>query len=271
MGEDGGNTLGGGGFAGGDGDEELDDTVIDAATAGLDDEDVFAADRVVDFDARFADGELGERDAAVGDAELVADCGHELGVGGAAEDDDIADHGGGVRGKGRGRGGGGEGGLSLERVVEEGGERREGEKERKTEEVKSPSAQSHKYQQPTQKRGKLHSHTLTHFSLKESRADSDADIPKITRMPFSGVELVHRFLFFSNKKEPRRVLAPATWGRHTAAGFPAIISAHDAMRRACMGSCLSLPIHAYPVCPALPCSVRPILFLPTLSSRSSIA
>lgn len=58
----------------------------------------------MDFDTRLADGELGERDAAIGDAELVADCSDELGVGGATENDNVADHGGVVGGERGGEG-----------------------------------------------------------------------------------------------------------------------------------------------------------------------
>jgi len=66
--------------------------VIDLAAAGLHDEDIFLAHRVPDLDAGFADREFGEVDLGRRDAKVGANGLGELGVGGAREEDDIADH-----------------------------------------------------------------------------------------------------------------------------------------------------------------------------------
>lgn len=92
--EDGGDTSGGGRLTGGDGDQELDNAVVDVSAARLDHENVFAADRVLDLHSSLANSKFGECDAAVRDAELVADSVCELRMGRAPEDDDVADHGG---------------------------------------------------------------------------------------------------------------------------------------------------------------------------------
>ena len=66
--------------------------IVDSPASGLDDEDIFAPDRVLDLAAALATGELAE-DAVPGrDVEVVADGVGELRVRVAREHDDVSHH-----------------------------------------------------------------------------------------------------------------------------------------------------------------------------------
>jgi len=56
--DDGSDPTGGGGFTGGNENEELHEVVVYVATPGLDDEDVFITNRLGDFDVGLAIGKL---------------------------------------------------------------------------------------------------------------------------------------------------------------------------------------------------------------------
>lgn len=58
----------------------------------LDDEDILASDAVADLDAGLPDAELGEVDFGWRNAQVCADLLRELRVGGAREEEDIANH-----------------------------------------------------------------------------------------------------------------------------------------------------------------------------------
>lgn len=91
--DDGGDAFGGARLAGRDHDAELHEVVVDAPGTGLDDVDILPADRVLNLAPRFAAGELGEDALALRQAEDVGDVVRELGVGVAAQQNDVADHG----------------------------------------------------------------------------------------------------------------------------------------------------------------------------------
>jgi len=92
--DDGGNSLRRSRLAGRDHNAEVDEVVVDAAGAGLDDVDILAADGVLDLAAALAAREFCEDAVAGRDAEEVADIFRQLRVRVAAEEDDVADHGG---------------------------------------------------------------------------------------------------------------------------------------------------------------------------------
>ena len=80
------------GLAGGDHDAEVDKVIVDGASAGLDDVDILATDRVLDLAATLTDLELAQDAVAGRDAQDVADVLDQLGVRVAAEDDNVLDH-----------------------------------------------------------------------------------------------------------------------------------------------------------------------------------
>lgn len=67
--------------------------VVDGTTTGLDDEDIFSTDRVLDFAARLAYREFAQSAIANWEAKDVANILCQGWVGVPAEDDDIANHG----------------------------------------------------------------------------------------------------------------------------------------------------------------------------------
>jgi hypothetical protein len=80
------------GLACAQGDEELHEVVIHLAAAGLDNVDIFVANAVADLDPSLSIGELLQFDVGRRDAEVGADVVGELRVGGAAEDNNVANH-----------------------------------------------------------------------------------------------------------------------------------------------------------------------------------
>lgn len=72
---------------------ELHEVVVDGTTTGLDDEDIFSTDRVLDFAARLAYREFAQSAIANWEAKDVANILCQGWVGVPAEDDDIANHG----------------------------------------------------------------------------------------------------------------------------------------------------------------------------------
>jgi len=66
--------------------------VIDLAAAALDDEDIFPADALLDFNARLANCELAQQNLRGRNAEMVADGSRELRVRVPAEHDNVSDH-----------------------------------------------------------------------------------------------------------------------------------------------------------------------------------
>ena len=91
--QDDGYALGRGGFAGGHGDQELHEVVVDLSAAGLDEEDIFASNRFAYLDTSLAHGELAEIYSGRWDAEMIADCVGKGGMGASSKDDDVAHHG----------------------------------------------------------------------------------------------------------------------------------------------------------------------------------
>lgn len=89
------NLLCGSRLAGRDGNEQLNEVVVDVAGATLDDKDILSTHRVVDFDTGLANRKLRQHDAAIGDAQHLAHAVDKDRVRGPAEDDNVADHGGG--------------------------------------------------------------------------------------------------------------------------------------------------------------------------------
>ena len=90
--KNGGDLSGRSSLAGGDGDEELDQVVIDTPSARLKNVDILAPDGLVDLDSSLADGKLGQEDITDGDLEVVANCCVELRMGASSQYDDVADH-----------------------------------------------------------------------------------------------------------------------------------------------------------------------------------
>lgn len=87
-----GNSPGGGGLAGRDGDQEFDEMVVDFPTTGLDNVDVLSTDGLLDFNPRLAHGEFRKKDLGRRNSEKIAYCLGEAGVGGAPYNNDIPDH-----------------------------------------------------------------------------------------------------------------------------------------------------------------------------------
>lgn len=79
----------------------LHEVVVDLPTTRLNDEDILAAHRLLDLHARLAHGKFAQEDLSRRDAEVVADGLGELGMAAAAQNHEIADHGG-ARGRGEG-------------------------------------------------------------------------------------------------------------------------------------------------------------------------
>jgi hypothetical protein len=67
--------------------------VVDGTTTGLDDEDIFSTDRVLDFAARLAHREFAQSAIANWKTEDIANILCQGWVGIPAENDDIANHG----------------------------------------------------------------------------------------------------------------------------------------------------------------------------------
>ncbi len=92
KGKNGGDSAGRSNLAGGDCNEQFHNIVIDLATARLDDEDVFASDRLSNLDAGLADCEFAKEAFGWRDSQVIANGLCELGVGTATEYADISHH-----------------------------------------------------------------------------------------------------------------------------------------------------------------------------------
>jgi hypothetical protein len=90
--KDSGDSTSRGGLAGGDGNEELQQVIINLATSGLDDVDVFLTDRLLDLNPGLAHGELREQNLRGWDSQHTADRFGQLRVGSAPDDNKIANH-----------------------------------------------------------------------------------------------------------------------------------------------------------------------------------
>src|ERR1700677_129205 len=83
--DDGGDAGGAGAAGGVDQDEELHEVLVRGGAGGLDDEDVAAADVLVDFHEGLAIGEGADGGVAEGHADVIGDALREFAVGGAGE------------------------------------------------------------------------------------------------------------------------------------------------------------------------------------------